>query len=194
VFAETGYTAATVRQICTKAEVNVAAVNYHFGDKLGLYSEVLKRSAGPAAQLMIRAAMLAAPSPEEALRIFVRGLFEKVYGDKPQADIKIMTQEMVNPTPAFDDVVEQVMRPQYEELCVIVGRAVGHPPEGHVTRLCVFSLMGQVVFYFHSREVIARLAPDLKIAKARNQIADHIVAFTIAGLKATNPPTLQKRK
>ena len=37
VFAEFGYRAATVRQICEKAGANIAAVNYYFGDKEKLY-------------------------------------------------------------------------------------------------------------------------------------------------------------
>ncbi|MEG1979925.1 MAG: TetR/AcrR family transcriptional regulator, partial [Victivallaceae bacterium] len=37
IFANEGYRNATVRKICELAEVNVAAVNYHFGDKLNLY-------------------------------------------------------------------------------------------------------------------------------------------------------------
>ncbi|NDG34858.1 MAG: TetR/AcrR family transcriptional regulator, partial [Betaproteobacteria bacterium] len=43
-FAEHGYEAATVRDICLAAAVNVAAVNYYFGDKRRLYVESVKHA------------------------------------------------------------------------------------------------------------------------------------------------------
>ncbi|PLY05679.1 MAG: hypothetical protein C0625_12695 [Arcobacter sp.] len=41
-FAEKGYTKTSIRQLATKADVNIAAINYHFGGKDGLYQAVLE--------------------------------------------------------------------------------------------------------------------------------------------------------
>src|SRR5687768_6942688 len=44
VFAERGYMNATSQEICELASANIAAVNYHFGSKDGLYAAVLEEA------------------------------------------------------------------------------------------------------------------------------------------------------
>jgi AcrR family transcriptional regulator len=47
LFAEHGYDGTTLRQITQHAKVNLAAVNYHHGDKESLYLEILRRRIQP---------------------------------------------------------------------------------------------------------------------------------------------------
>lgn len=194
-FSEVGYRAATVRDICKRAGANVASVNYHFGDKLGLYTEVLKNSSAPAVQLQIRTAIAHSTSPEDQLRIFVRGMFDKMLSsDRPARHMKIMLQELANPTPALTIVVNQVIRPQYEQLCGIVGAVLNQPPNSSVTRLCVHSLIGQVTHYFHTRAVMLQLWPQFRMnAERLDEITNHITRFTMAGLSAIASTTKPKK-
>src|SRR5882724_4164695 len=41
VFAEQGFRAATIQNICRRARANIAAVHYHFGDKERLYTAAI---------------------------------------------------------------------------------------------------------------------------------------------------------
>jgi AcrR family transcriptional regulator len=53
LFAEQGYDGTTLRQITQRAKVNLAAVNYHHGDKESLYLEILRRRIQPINQVRL---------------------------------------------------------------------------------------------------------------------------------------------
>src|SRR5438105_12754633 len=80
VFAETGYYGATVRQICARAGTNIALVNYHFGDKMGLYTEVLHQTVRTGHVNAIQGALDQNGAPEEILRAIVRARMSGMCG------------------------------------------------------------------------------------------------------------------
>src|SRR5918993_366458 len=80
VFAEHGFRAATVREICRRADANVAAVNYHFGDKEKLYAAVLEYAHRCAMQ-NVPSAPATGATPEQRLRGFVHAMIRGFLGE-----------------------------------------------------------------------------------------------------------------
>ena len=186
VFAERGYEAATVRDICSRAAVNVAAVNYHFRDKFGLYTEVLKSAMlDPHAQSV--AAGIAQPlsDPKAALQQIVLQWFERSRESGRRSWLaRIMSHEIAQPTPALDRVVE-AMEPQYRRFQMLVGQVIHCSPGDARTRMCVHSVVGQILQYVQSRAMVERLWPELELddEDQRQAIAAHIVEFSLAGME-----------
>src|SRR5690349_12684177 len=77
LFSEQGYAATSLRQIIAKAEVNLAAIHYHFGSKEELLDELVHRKAEPVNDERLarlaqveRAADGSAPNVEDILLAF----------------------------------------------------------------------------------------------------------------------------
>lgn len=184
LFAARGFKTVTVRDICHEAGANVAAVNYHFGDKLGLYNEVV----GSAIQTMretteLARAGAAQSAPEERLRTYIRIFIERVVGAQAHDGWihQIMVREMADPTPALDLVAERVIRPRLEYVASIVAEILGRPPDDDVVKRCVLSVQSQV--HAAMPNYLARhLLPELRDPAVLNDLAEHIARFSIAGL------------
>jgi AcrR family transcriptional regulator len=185
VFAEHGYRDTTVRLICQRAGANVAAVNYHFGDKLNLYLEVLRRAhAQSLGKYPPDMGIEATASAEERLRAFVRSFLFRIFDTGPTAWMgKLMAMEMVNPSAAFKTLVEERFRPMAELLHGIVSELLGPGARPEQVRLCGFSIMSQCVFHVHCRSVVEELYPGQRFRlKDVERLADHIIRFSRAGL------------
>ena len=184
VFAEHGFQSATVRDICTRAGANVAAVNYHFRDKAGLYLAVLRHSmALDRGQPDPRQIALNSESPDEALRLIISAMLHRMHSPITgrACHLRIMAHEMAQPTEALPRVVEEVIGPNYAAMRRILSRLLGTAPEDDLTRFCAHSVIGQVVHYAHAGPVISLLWPDLRMTPERlNQIAAHIAEFSLA--------------
>jgi AcrR family transcriptional regulator len=186
IFAEHGYQAATTRQICEKARANIAAINYHFGDKEGLYLAVLRSVPKAYAEKYPAAAGIGAGAPpEEKLRRYIASLLSRIFDrGRPAWHAKLIAREMIEPTRAFDALMEEAARPVHEELASIVRELLGPMATTEVTRLCTLSIISQCVYYHHARSVIQRLYPAQSHGPEEiDALAEHIGRFSLAGLR-----------
>ncbi|MCX5817271.1 MAG: CerR family C-terminal domain-containing protein [Proteobacteria bacterium] len=122
VFTECGFQNATIREICRRANVNIAAINYHFRDKDNLYLATLRYWRSVAFEkyppdLGIKEA----DTPEERLRAFVHSFVFRILEEGPTSWFgKLVAREYVQPTKALDVLVEETIRPGFTLLASIV--------------------------------------------------------------------------
>lgn len=185
IFAEHGYKQATVRDICSHAGANVAAINYHFGDKKELYLAVLKHYQEIAFQAYPPdLGMKEKQKPEEKLRAFIRSFLMRIMDDdRPAWFGKLLAREFTNPSWAFDILVEENIRPSFQLLTGIIAAILDKNPKERVVRLCAMSIVGQCLYFRHSHPVITRIYPGETFGiKQIDDLTEHITLFSLRGL------------
>src|SRR5262245_41452139 len=102
VFAEDGFRSATIQRICRRANANIAAAHYHFGDKTGLYAAVFEYAAEVAARDAPPETANGTPA-EAQLRAHVTSMLTRLLDpQRPAWLARLIAREMIEPTPALD--------------------------------------------------------------------------------------------
>jgi AcrR family transcriptional regulator len=190
LFAEHGFHSVSVRDICSEAGANVAAVNYHFQGKLGLYREVVGRAVET-----IRAGsagVIFAPDgdpPAQRIRHYVRAYVPLLAGLGARADGKIswihklMRHETSEPTPLAPWIAEQAIVPRTRYLARAVAELLACDTDDPRVARCVISIQSQCQFYAPDkfREAVFPNWPPspAEVAAA----AEHIAEFSLAGIR-----------
>ncbi|GAB4372361.1 MAG: CerR family C-terminal domain-containing protein [Deltaproteobacteria bacterium] len=185
VFAERGFRRATVREICRRAHVNIASVNYYFKGKQELYDDVLEYSWRQVLRKYPDAQGTDPSPPEERLRRFVHTFLRRILDEgKPAWFGRLMAREIVEPTGALERLIERAIRPLHETLHGLVREILGRRASPETVRRHVFGILGQCLFYRHGRHVISRIYPEMRFdAEEVERIAGHIFSASLAALR-----------
>jgi AcrR family transcriptional regulator len=185
LFAERGHRAVTLQAIVQEAKVNAAAVNYHFGDKDGLYRAViehaleLRETTAPIDQQ----ALLELP-PRDRLRRFILVLMRQLLDENSKSRMaQIMLWEAVDPTPLFAQLVDKLPKRQITILNGIVRDIVGPSmPDEKVERASI-SILGQCVYYRYGKLMLGAMFPGRQNGDEYIEgVAEDIYQFSIAAL------------
>lgn len=192
IFAERGFDATTVRDICQRAGANIAAVNYYFRDKQRLYIEAVCLAHRAHLEKYPLPAWVEHTPPQTRLADFILTFIRRIRGGRDCGwHAKLVMREMANPTAACAELVQSTIRPQFEILLQILRDLMPERTSIDEMRLTAFSIVGQCLFY-HFADPVTRnlLSPSDYAALSIERLAEHITRFSLAAIeqRACNAP------
>jgi AcrR family transcriptional regulator len=192
LFAEKGFKATTIADICKAAKVNQAAVNFHFGGKEQLYVALVRHGYEFALSEVPLPEWTADTAPQTKLHDFVLTFLRRAVADRePRWPCHLIMREMIEPTAACEEFVRGFVRPNFTILRSILAELLPAGfPEDRV-RLIGFSIIGQCLHHRVARHVIRLMEPESgQLDEERLQrLADHITRFSLAALGHAPPLT-----
>jgi AcrR family transcriptional regulator len=190
IFAEKGYDAATVREICEEAGVNLASVNYYFGGKERLYIDTVKR-AHPITLDEIRVPDWPAGTPPATkLGDFIHTMMKRnIEVQTAPWQIHLLLREMQQPTAACRELVQGFFRAEFDLLLGILDEILPAETPEHKRHQIGFSVVGQCVHYRMGRHAIAMLVDEEELREhyGADQIAEHVSEMCLAALGLVPP-------
>jgi AcrR family transcriptional regulator len=185
VFAKHGYDDASTREITEAAGTNVASINYYFGSKLELYTELVRTRARECQNLRmeaVRDAQAANCDVQGIFRAFIHVHLCRSFGaGGPETDMALFFNELTTQGPGFETIMEEMIHPTHKVLTELL---IENYPEmtPEKATLCIGSLMAQVVHFIRNRPVMKSINDRNDYANSVEELCDHIVDLTFHGL------------
>lgn len=185
VFADAGFEKATIREISSRAEVNLAAINYHFGDKERLYQETLRQAQERALAEAPVPEWLPGTPPTQKLREFIRALAQRMLLAHQQPwHTQLMLREIVQPTGLCRDVLRGHVQPQHALMLEIFSELAPAGVSKERLHQLAFSVVGQCLFYKLGGPIVRLLVDDEQAARLLDpaRLSAHISDVMLSAL------------
>lgn len=162
LFGEKGFDGTSTRELAAAANANIGSIAYHFGSKEGLRSAcadfIVETMKGMASQALASAGE---PANADAARQQLLAALERLVAfmvASPEAGIivQFILRELSHPTAALDIIYEGVFEPTHRRLCRIWAAATSEEAESEHTKIAVFTMIGQIVYFRIGRAAVLR--------------------------------------
>ncbi|MBK5961836.1 hypothetical protein CCR97_27035 [Rhodoplanes elegans] len=187
VFADHGYAGASVRRICQRARANPAAVKHYFGNKEGLYQEVLQAASSAFAGTDPTAGGFADPDerpPEEMLRDLIRDQLRPVLRRNTIGRyLKVFAWEDMQPSRPYKQFLASGRAPAVASASSIARKLL--PPDASNEEVAVATawLMNQAMPFVRNRDVFRAAPFGLRYDNAMvERLADRLTHLALTGL------------
>jgi AcrR family transcriptional regulator len=162
LFGEKGFDGTSTRELAAAANANIGSIAYHFGSKEGLRAAcagfIVETMKGMASRALASAGEPADPEAarEQLLAALERLVAFMVASPEAGVIVQFLLRELSHPTAALDIIYEGVFEPTHRRLCRIWAAATGEGAESERTKIAVFTMIGQVVYFRIGRAAVLR--------------------------------------
>ena len=185
IFAEKGFRDATVAEISKKAATNVAAINYHFGNKETLYREAWRQSFQDSIKAHPPDGGVDANAPaEQRLAGQVAAVLRRIT-DEANKEFRITNKELANPTGLLEEVMREEMLPLRHRLMASIREILGPGKPERTIRFCTVSILSQgIIPAFINMAERLGVHSDRESLKIKDieDYTRHVIAFSLAGM------------
>ena len=193
LFADRGYRGTSITQLAREANVNQAAVNYHFGSKAGLMEKVIERRADPLNRqrksrleaVRRRAARQGRrPTVKSVLRAFIEPTFTLIAaGAARKSFLALAGRSLFEPGQVTKDILKRKFEPSFQLLSEVMQEALPDlPREVLLSRLhYALGAMSHCMLICSPGDSSPNLMPPVDDP---DTLMNSLLAFTVAGLSA----------
>ncbi len=188
VFVEKGYWNAGIAEICERAGANIAAVNYHFGDKETLYRQAWRHSFAESMKAHPPDGGVSESAPaRERLLGRVRAILDRI-ADPIHKDYLFFHMELAHPTGLLQEIIHAEVRPLREKMLALVRELIGPGACDDQVQFCEICIVGMCNNPMLMRKVERGdnhpEGSDPPMIDDIEKFAEHIVRFSLAGISA----------
>lgn len=187
IFARKGYRSATVREICDEAGVNVASINYYFGDKQRLYTEAVILAKEMRIQQFPNPTWQQDAPPRQKLHDFISALLHRLVALESEPwQVRLLMREVLQPIETSRKLTQDYFRPFLEVMLAIIDEIIGYKLPEFQRMQIGFSIIGQCLYYRFLSEITKMMLPADQFAAhfSRPQLAEHITNFSLQGIES----------
>jgi AcrR family transcriptional regulator len=197
LFTQNGYKSVSTRDLADAAEVNLAAINYHFGSKAKLFIEVIHRlmteSGCVEARLDYRGSLNSQADAARALGEYIYGYLNYLLNPVGPHACRMMLREACTDHSSDPEmfetliasVVEKFLGPLEGSLVKAIAVLCPHASH-HEQKALARSISGQCAYYGSHRIFIERLdGKNIGESSSVRALAEAVVRFSFKGLSCS---------
>ena len=195
LFMQHGFGGTSMRLLTSKAGVNLAAVNYHFGSKDALIEAVFRRRLDPMNTERVAALeRLENPSAEDIIRAFVGPSLRLIEDAKGGGRnfIRLLGRTYTEPAKTIRALIGQMYAPAMQRYKAALERALPQmPPDELVWRMhFMFGTLAYTLAATDTVQLIAGCKPEDR--HDARLLEERLTAFLAAGLNAPLKTSIKK--